>query len=102
MAQTTETPKLETTSGEPVEQVLAEHQNAPVGQHRSYVVLAADERAKGFVRPYRDRYMHRICGGGTTIGGALSETYARDQSFDTHTFCVSFNTHLPVAEFVWK
>ncbi len=31
----------------------------PIGQHDVYLVLSADEREKGFVRPYRDRYIHR-------------------------------------------
>lgn len=53
-----------TTSGEPVEKVRAE-QTETTGQHKSYIVLCAEERAKGFVRPYRDRYKHvgrSICG----------------------------------------
>lgn len=28
------------------------------GQQKGYIVLSADERAKGFVRPYRDSYVH--------------------------------------------
>jgi hypothetical protein len=28
------------------------------GQQKGYVVLTADERAKGFVRPFRDAYRH--------------------------------------------
>lgn len=31
---------------------------APVPQHDTYLVLSAEERAKGFVRPYRDSYVH--------------------------------------------
>lgn len=50
-------PKLCTTSGESVEKVRAE-QTESTGQHKSYVVLCPDERAKGFVRPYRDEYKH--------------------------------------------
>lgn len=30
----------------------------PVGQAEVYLVLSEEERAKGFVRPYRDRYVH--------------------------------------------
>lgn len=41
------------------------------------------------------------CGTVTTMGRALSETYARDPSFYGATFCVTCNKHLPVAEFVW-
>lgn len=43
----------------------------------------------------------RGCGSVTTMGRALSETYARDPKFYGATFCVSCNRHLPVAEFVW-
>lgn len=35
------------------------------GQHKDYWVLPEEERAKGFVRPYRNRYRHvgrRVCG----------------------------------------
>jgi hypothetical protein len=92
--------KMCTTSGEPVEKVRAE-QTEETGQHKSYVVLCADERAKGFVRPYRDSYKHTACGSVTTMGAALSETYARDPNFYGATFCVRCNRHYQVAEFVW-
>jgi len=146
--------KVCTTSGEPVDKVRAE-QTETEGQHKAYLVLCAEEREKGFVRPYRDRYRHvgrSICGkmadsspllggprsicsddfehdgehgiqtrtvtqpehaqienthrlGGcgsvTTMGRALSETYARDPKFYGATFCCHCNQHLPVAEFVW-
>lgn len=71
------------------------------GQHPSYIVLCDEERKKGFVRPYRDRYRHTVCGAATSMGRALSETYARDPKFYGATFCVGCNRHLPVAEFVW-
>lgn len=116
-------PKLCTTNGKPVAAVRAGQTNE-TGQHDGYIVLCPDERAKGFVRPYRDSYRHvgrletivndgdygndkttehRVggCGSTTTMGRALSETYARDPSFYGATFCVHCNRHLPVAEFVW-
>lgn len=46
-----------TTNGKPVDQVRAGQTNA-TGQHDGYIVLCDDERAKGFVRPYRDAYRH--------------------------------------------
>ena len=92
--------KMCTTTGEPVDKVLAEQTNE-TGQHSGYVVLCPDERAKGFVRPYRDSYRHVECGAVTEMGVALSETYARDPSFYGATFCCRCNRHLPVAEFVW-
>lgn len=93
-------PKLCTTNGRPVAEVRASQTNE-TGQHAGYIVLCDDERAKGFVQPYRDSYRHVTCGTVTTMGRALSETYARDPSFYSHTFCVGCNRHLPVAEFVW-
>lgn len=43
------------------------------GQQRDYVVLAKEERAKGFVRPVRRTYKHLKCGTTTTHerGGAM-------------------------------
>lgn len=93
-------PKLCTTSGEPVEAVRAAQTNT-TGQHTGYIVLCEEERQKGFVRPYRDRYQHTPCGTVTTMGRALSETYARDPSFYGSTFCVHCNVHRPVSEFTW-
>ena len=89
-----------TTTGESVEEVRRKQTNA-TGQHDGYIVLCPDERAKGFVRPYRDKYRHLTCGTETTMDRALSETYARDPSFYGATFCCRCNAHFPVAEFVW-
>lgn len=76
----------------------------PNGQQQDYVVLSAAERAKGFVRPYRDAYRHLKCSTVTTMGRALSETYARDPFFYSGTFCTGCGAHFPVGEdgeFVW-
>jgi hypothetical protein len=116
-----EEPKMCTTSGRPVDVVRAE-QTESTGQHKDYIVLCPDERAKGFVRPYRDKYVHvgvggheinpndmskhgrtgTACGVETKMGPSLSETYARDPKFYGSTFCVGCNKHLPVGEFVWS
>lgn len=74
------------------------------GQQKHYVVLSESERSKGFTRPYRDAYRHIKCGAVTTMGHALSETYARDPHFYSGTFCCACGTHFPVGEdgeFVW-
>ena len=89
-----------TTAGDAPSKARAE-QIEETGQHKSYIVLCEEERQKGFVRPYRDRYKHTSCGGVTTMGRSLSETYARDPAFYSHTFCVNCNRHLPVSEFTW-
>lgn len=41
------------------------------------------------------------CGTETTMGMALSETYARDPGFYGATYCCGCMRHLPVKEFVW-
>jgi len=77
---------------------------ADTGMQKGYVVLAEEERAKGFVRPYRDSYRHLKCGTVTTMGRTLSETYARDPDFYSGTFCAGCRSHFPVGEdgeFVW-
>lgn len=91
----------------------------PNGQQKDYVVLSADERAKGFVRPVRRSYVHagiapcfdgavlvRLgsvgCGAHTKMSEAIAETYARDPGFYSGTFCVGCRKHLPLAEFVWE
>lgn len=127
----------------------------PGPQNEVYLVLSDEERAKGWVRPYRDAYRHvgkeeprfplrdltdeeqeryaqysyvkyeqypesadsvtgrfwtqkRLdeagmggCGQVTTMGRALSETYARDPYFYGATYCCTCRMHLPVSEFVW-
>lgn len=148
---------------------LKEGQKNETGQHEIYLVLSEEERAKGFVRPVRTKYVHvgkigykpcgknlRIlkdgdelypkyyavmctakpdseilhkngkcisgsyltkeeyeqaeqgnynekkgCGSLTSMGQALSETYARDPKFYGATFCVGCNKHLSVDEFIW-
>ncbi len=72
------------------------------GMQKDYVVLCPDERAKGFVRPVRRTYRHKVCNSITTIGIALAETYARDPGFYSGTFCVHCGTHRPLDEFVWE
>ena len=89
-----------TTSGEAPSKVRAE-QTEETGQHKSYIVLCDEEREKGFVRPYRDPYKHLPCGSVTTMGRALSETYARDPKFYGETFCCLCNAHYPVGQFAW-
>lgn len=97
------TPKTTLTDGNPV---TPDHREIdPVsGQQKGYVVLSAEERAKGFVRRVRRTYVHEKCGVATTMGQALAETYARDPFFYSGTFCVGCRAHFPVGEdgeFVW-
>lgn len=90
------------------------------GQHKVYLVLSEEERAKGFVRPVRTEYVHlrtkdggdppRVitsmkdmvgCGTLTRMSRDIAETYARDPGFYSHTYCIGCGKHLPVAEFSW-
>ena len=86
-------------------QIYPEHRNLkPNGQQNDYVVLAEEERAKGFVRPVRRSYKHLKCGVVTTMGQTLAETYARQPNFYSGTFCCGCSSHFPVGadgEFVW-
>ena len=101
-----ETPRTTLTDGR---QVYPEHRNKigdgiRKGQQQDYVVLAEEERAKGFVRPVRRSYRHLACGTVTTMGLTLAETYARDPQFYSGTFCCGCRAHFPVGEegeFVW-
>ncbi len=87
-------------------QIYPEHRNLkPDGQQEGYIVLAEEERAKGFVRPVRQTYTHLTCKSDTFMGRTLAETYARDPAFYSGTFCVTCGGHFPVGadgEFVWK
>lgn len=91
------------------------------GQHGAYYILSASERAKGFIRPVRTKYVHvgvggseidptnrakhgrtgQGCGAATSMRQDIAETYARNPAFYSSTFCCSCGKHLPVAEFKW-
>lgn len=74
------------------------------GQQKGYIVLTPAERAKGFVRPYRDAYRHLSCGKITTMSRDIAETYARDPGFYNGTFCTRCRAHFQVGndgEFTW-
>jgi hypothetical protein len=102
----TDEPRKTLTDGT---QIYPEHRNIikegpRAGQQEGYVVLAEEERAKGFVRPVRRSYVHLKCGVVTTMGQTLAETYARQPDFYSGTFCAGCRTHFPVGEhgeFVW-
>lgn len=77
----------------------------PDGMQETYLVLSDEERARGFVRPVIHTYRHLTCGGVTTMGKAIAETYARDPKFYGGTYCVRCSAHFPVGpdgEFVWE
>lgn len=73
----------------------------PVEQAKAYLVLSQEERDKGFVRPFRDSYIHEICGTVTRMSHDIAATYARDPTFYGGTYCMRCQGHFPVAEFTW-
>lgn len=84
-------------------QIYPSHRNLkPNGQQEGYVVLAEEERAKGFVRPVRRTYQHLKCGSKTTMVQVIAESFARDPQFYSGGFCVTCGKHFPNAEFVWE
>lgn len=93
-------PKIELAGGGPV---TPDHReiDAKTGLQKGYVVLTKMERAKGFVRPLRNSYVHKTCGVVTKMAASLAETYARDPKFYDGTFCVKCKDHFPISEFLW-
>lgn len=94
--------KTTLTDGSPVTEDHRELR--PDGMQKGYVVLSDEERAKGFVRPVRNSYIHEKCGTLTTMSLPLAETYAREPDFYSGTFCAGCRSHFPVGEdgeFVW-
>ena len=92
--------------------------NPDTGQQKAYIVLSDEERAKGYVRPVRQEYIHTGtnpkmegsvllqpdkdgCGTLTKMARDIAETYARDPSFYGGTFCVGCRSHFPLAQFRW-
>jgi len=94
--------KIELTDGSPVPPDRSHVELRPDGQQKGYVVLSAEERAKGFVKPVRRSYIHQKCGVLTTMGQSLAETYARDPNFYSGTFCCGCHTHFGLNEFTWE
>lgn len=76
----------------------------PAPQAAVYLVLSEAERAKGFVRPFRNQYLHLACDRITTMSRAIAETYARNPHFYGATYCAHCGMHRPVGahgEFEW-
>lgn len=89
------------TDGSPVPQDGSHKALKPNGQQQGYIVLTPEERAKGFVQPVRNAYRHLPCGGVTTMGTGLSETYARNPWFYSGTFCTTCGSHYDLDQFEW-
>lgn len=94
--------KLMLTNGNPVPEDRSHTRDRGDGQQIGYVVLTPEERAKGFVKPVRYSYIHEKCNSVTTMGRALSETYARDPYFYSGTFCCKCGSHFDLDQFHWE
>lgn len=92
---------IELTDGSPVPTDHSHTELKENGQQKGYVVLSPEERAKGFKKPLRHSYVHNTCGSVTSMGRALSETYARDPRFYSGTFCCACSRHFNLSEFKW-
>lgn len=92
---------VELTDGSSVPADRSHTELRPDGQQKGYVVLSAEERAKGFLKPVRDSYVHQKCGVATHMGRSLSETYARNPRFYSGTFCCGCRAHFQLNEFRW-
>jgi hypothetical protein len=92
--------EIEKSGGGPLPENHTEIDPA-TGQQKAYIVLTPEERAKGFVRPVRNSYVHATCGTLTKMAGDLAETYARDPKFYSGTFCVGCRGHFPLDQFKW-
>lgn len=74
----------------------------PDGQYENHPT--EDPDGKKFVRPIRRSYFHTKCGGTTTMGIKIAETYALNPKYYGATFCASCGEYFPVGEngqFVW-
>lgn len=91
------------TDGSPVPADRSHTEIDPkTGMQKGYIVLSDEERAKGFVKPVRRSYTHKVCGSLTTMGRSLAETYARDPNFYGGTFCCHCSAHFGLEEFDWE
>lgn len=70
----------------------------------SYVCFEAypESESPATGRYWTEEQLKSGCGTTTTMSLSLAETYARQPSFYSHTFCVGCHTHFLVAEFVWE
>ena len=50
---------------------------------------------------WANKELNSGCGGLTTMGKSIAETYARDPRFYGSTFCCNCGGHFRVEEFVW-
>ena len=90
------------SSGKPVPEDYSHTEIEPeTGMQKGYIVLTAEERSKGFIRPVRTAYKHLKCGQETRMALSIAETLARDPGFYSGGYCATCRTHFNNVEFVW-
>ncbi len=62
---------------------------------------SAADRAKGYIRPVRFKYLHSKCGWETRIGSVIAEEWARKPDRAPIVFCVHCRVYAPVDQFTW-
>lgn len=77
----------------------------PDGQKADHWVLCPEDRAKGYVEPFRIDYIHETCGTRTSMPRACAETYAAQPEYYGSTFCCGCGGYFPVGasgQFIWN
>lgn len=96
------------SNGQPVPEDNSHRNIRQDGQQEGYIILTAEERHKGYVRPVRQYYRHvgtpehPGCNQTTKMALSIAETFARDPDFYQGGFCCSCRKHFPNEELVWE
>jgi hypothetical protein len=86
---------------------MTEAEQAHFGGGYAKIELYPESELPAVGRGWKQADLDRVgkgCGGVTTMGQAIAETYARDPHFYSATMCVRCGNHFPVGkdgEFVW-
>ena len=94
-----EKPETTMADGSPVYEGHREIQAS--GMQAGYVVLSEDERAKGFVRPFRKSYVHVGCPPPANLRDLTSEEHERYDQFGYLKFEAYPEEKLPVTGKFW-
>ena len=65
-------------------------------QQVAYLVLPDEEIQLGLIRPLRLSYQHVVCDTVTQMGLTIAQTFARQPSFYSSTFCAACKGHFPL------
>lgn len=62
---------------------------------------SAEDRAKGYVRPYSDKIVHSACETRTGLFDGQARMFALKPDLYSVLFCAHCNSSFPVSEFLW-